>query len=145
MKNKEIIDCLWKNFNMNKTKSLHDMSGIIVDNLISKCFDQKSSDNITAVLICLENMKEVYLEKQCGTTEENQPLNTISHFSVLKKNNSLNNKESKQPKLLCINNSSKTEKSSADKKLILNKIIKNTLRMKSEQKLMTDNYISLNN
>lgn len=120
------------------------MSGIIVENVINKCFEQKSTDNLTAVLICLENMKEVYNEKFKKTDEiDNLPLNTISHFSVLKQNHSVSNQASKQQKLLTTNNSSKTERSNVDKKILLNKIIKNTL--KSGQSIKSENFISLNN
>ena len=146
MKNKEIVDNLWKNFQTKKTKNLHDMSGVIVDNLIDQCFESKSSDNLTAVLICLENMKQIFNERNKNTIEfeDEEPLNTLQNYSSLNKNFSLTNQIAKQHKLIQTNNSSKTERNNTDKKLLLNKIIKNTLSIKTKQNVKSENYISLN-
>lgn len=150
MKNKEIVDFLWKSFHSKKTKNLHDMSGILVDDLIDQCFEHKSSDNLTAVLICLENTRLIFKEKYSKETldlEDELPINTMTnnYSNLLNKNFSMTNHTvCKQNKLHINNNSSKTERGTTDKKLLLNKIIKNTLSIKSKQNVKSENYISLN-
>ena len=144
LKNKEIVDFLWKSLNTKKTRNLHDLSGVIVENLIDQCFENKSSDNLTAVLICLENMKDIFNEKHKSNIlnfEDETPLHTVN-YSV-GKNISLTNQATKH-KLFGTNNSSKTERGNVDKKILLNKIIKNTLSIKNKQNTKSENYISLN-
>ena len=144
MKNKEIVDFLWKSFNTKKTKTLHNMSGVIVESLIDKCFENKSSDNLTAVLICLENLKQSFSERNKLSTmniEDDPQLNTMN--MSITKNISLTNQVTKH-KMYGTNSSSKTNRGNVDKKLLLNKIIKNTLSIKNKQNPKSENYISLN-
>lgn len=144
MKNKEIVDFLWKTFNKKKTKTLHSMSGIIVDNLIDQCFENKSSDNLTAVLICLENLKQIFSERNKTNSlniEDDAQLNTMN--VSITKNISLTNHVTRH-KMYGTNTSSKTNRGNVDKKLLLNKIIKNTLSIKNKQNPKSENYISLN-
>ena len=117
--------------------------------MIDKCFDHKCSDNLTAVLISLENIKTIY-DSKCNAHEldidKDLPLNTVSHFNVLNKNYSLTNHIIKQQKIINSNKTeSKTERNNSEKKLLLNKIIKNTLNIKKKQNTKADNFISLNN
>jgi hypothetical protein len=148
MKNKDIVDFLWKTFNSKKTKTLHDMSGVIVDSLIDKCFEHKSSDNLTAVLICLDNMKDMfkekYLSKDTLDLDDEIPINTANNYNSFSKNFTHTNNLGKPHRLATSGNSSKTERSATEKKLLLNKIIKNTLSIKSKQNVKSENYISLN-
>jgi serine/threonine protein phosphatase PrpC len=58
MKNKEIIDSLWKVINnpsSSQIKDSHHLSGILVENLIDTCLLRKSTDNLTAVMISFKN------------------------------------------------------------------------------------------
>jgi protein phosphatase 2C family protein 2/3 len=58
MKNKEIIDFIWKNTDLIKPKDIHHSCGILVEKLVAETINRKSTDNITAVLICLKNSFE---------------------------------------------------------------------------------------
>ena len=149
MKNKDISDFLWKRFNAKKTKNIHDLNGILVEDLIDKCFEHKCSDNLTAVLISLENMKTVYNDKSNMNDldiDNDLPLNTVSHYTNMNKNYSLTNEINKQQKIINSHKiDSKTERNNSEKKLLLNKIIRNTLSIKSKTNTKTDHFISLNN
>jgi protein phosphatase 2C family protein 2/3 len=54
MKNKEIVDFIWKNSEAIKPKDIHHMSGILVEKLVNETMNKKSTDNITTILICLK-------------------------------------------------------------------------------------------
>jgi protein phosphatase 2C family protein 2/3 len=54
MKNKEIIDFMWKNNNA-RTKDIHNMCGILVERLVKESIIKKSTDNITAIFISLKD------------------------------------------------------------------------------------------
>lgn len=120
------------------------MSGVIAESIIDKCFENKSSDNLTAVLICLDNLKQIFNERNKLTTinvEDDGQLNTMN--MSITKNISLTNHVTKH-KMYGTNISSKTNRGNVDKKLLLNKIIKNTLSIKTKQNPKSENYISLN-
>jgi protein phosphatase 2C family protein 2/3 len=59
MKNKEIIDFIWKINNV-RTKDIHNTCGILVEKLVKETIIKKSTDNITAIFISLkENLNGV--------------------------------------------------------------------------------------
>jgi protein phosphatase 2C family protein 2/3 len=58
MKNKEIIDYIWKHTETIKPKDIHHACGILVEKLVNETISKKSTDNITAVLINLRDSFE---------------------------------------------------------------------------------------
>ena len=56
LKNKEIIENLWRVVNSQKNiKDIHNMNGILVESFIDDCLIKKSTDNLTAVMISFKN------------------------------------------------------------------------------------------
>ena len=55
LKNKDIIDCIWKEINKKKFPDVHNMMGYSIEKLVSKCLEQNSTDNLTVIMICLKN------------------------------------------------------------------------------------------
>ena len=55
LKNKDIIDCIWKEINKKNFPDVHNMVGYSIEKLVSKCLEQNSTDNLTVILICLKN------------------------------------------------------------------------------------------
>jgi protein phosphatase 2C family protein 2/3 len=95
MKNKEIIDFIWKTSNLVQVKDIHHSCGILVDKLVTETINKKSTDNITAIIICLRNSFETKynpsLTQQVNKvpktihTEDKRELNkhTIAKFTRL--------------------------------------------------------------
>ena len=54
LKNKDIIDCIWKEINKKNFPDVHNMIGYSIEKLVSKCLEQNSTDNLTVILICLK-------------------------------------------------------------------------------------------
>ena len=55
LKNKDIMDCIWKEINKKNFPDVHNMVGYSIEKLVSKCLEQNSTDNLTVILICLKN------------------------------------------------------------------------------------------
>ena len=55
LKNKDIIDCIWNEIKNKKFADIHNMAGYSIEKLINKCLMQDSSDNLTAIMICLKD------------------------------------------------------------------------------------------
>ena len=55
LKNKDIIDCIWNEIRNKKFADVHNMAGYSIEKLINKCLMQDSSDNLTAIMICLKD------------------------------------------------------------------------------------------
>ena len=55
LKNKDIIDCIWKEINKDKFPDVHNMVGYSIEKLVSKCLEENSTDNLTVIMICLKN------------------------------------------------------------------------------------------
>ena len=61
LKNKEIIDCIWKEISKKKFPDIHNMAGYSLEKLINKCILNDSTDNLTAIMICLKNYENLML------------------------------------------------------------------------------------
>ena len=59
LKNKDIIDCIWKEINKKKFPDVHNMIGYSIEKLVSKCLEQNSTDNLTVIMICLKNYNKL--------------------------------------------------------------------------------------
>ncbi len=58
MKNNEIIEKVWRIIDDDKSDQIldvHHLNGIIVQNVVEECISKKSTDNLTAVMICFRN------------------------------------------------------------------------------------------
>jgi protein phosphatase 2C family protein 2/3 len=58
MKNNEIIEKIWRIIDDDKSNhimDIHHLNGIIVQNVVEECISKKSTDNLTAVMICFRN------------------------------------------------------------------------------------------
>ena len=61
LKNKDIIDCLWKEISKKKFPDIHNMVGYSIEKLVGKCLEQNSTDNLTVILICLKTYEKMKL------------------------------------------------------------------------------------
>ena len=59
LKNRDIIDCIWKEINKKKFPDVHNMIGYSIEKLVSKCLEQNSTDNLTVIMICLKNYEKL--------------------------------------------------------------------------------------
>ena len=60
MKNKEIIESLWKyiHSNISSIPDIHHFNGLLVEILINECLLKKSTDNLTAIVISFKSLTE---------------------------------------------------------------------------------------
>ena len=61
LKNKDIIDCIWKEISKKKFPDIHNMVGYSIEKLVGKCLEQNSTDNLTVILICLKTFEKMKL------------------------------------------------------------------------------------
>ena len=61
LKNKDIIDCIWKEITKKKFPDIHNMMGYSIEKLVSKCLEQNSTDNLTVIIICLKTFEKMKL------------------------------------------------------------------------------------
>ena len=59
LKNQDIIDCIWDQIRNKKFSDIHNMAGYSIEKLINKCMQQDSTDNLTAIMICLKNYEKL--------------------------------------------------------------------------------------
>jgi protein phosphatase 2C family protein 2/3 len=59
LKNQDIIDCIWDQIRNKKFSDIHNMAGYCIEKLINKCMQQDSTDNLTAIMICLKNYEKL--------------------------------------------------------------------------------------
>ena len=71
LKNKDIIDCIWNEINNKKFSDIHNMAGYSVEKLINKCMMEDSSDNLTAIMICLKSYDKLKIEETPMPQTEN--------------------------------------------------------------------------
>ena len=70
LKNKDIIDCVWKEITKKKFGDIHNMAGYSIERLINKCISLDSTDNLTVIMICLKNYEKLkYIENPIPQTE----------------------------------------------------------------------------
>ena len=71
LKNKDIIDCIWNEINNKKFADIHNMAGYSIEELINKCMMQDSSDNLTAIMICLKSYDQLKMAETPMPQTEN--------------------------------------------------------------------------
>ena len=77
LKNKDIIDCIWKEIKEKKFIDVHNMAGYSIEKLIDKCINEDSSDNLTAIMICLKNYEKMkHIENPIPQTENIEQMKT---------------------------------------------------------------------
>ena len=59
LKNKDIIDSIWKEITKKKFPDVHNMAGYTIEKLVNKCLMENSSDNLTVIMICLKNYEKL--------------------------------------------------------------------------------------
>jgi serine/threonine protein phosphatase PrpC len=106
-KNKEIIEGMWKNLEglkYKKIRDIHNVNGILLENLIDECISKRSTDNLTAVMI---SFKENLIEKDlvpdyiCQTQQCNKiPKIIKTESNVSSMNKYVNNSEINQNNIL---------------------------------------------
>ena len=77
LKNKDIIDCIWKEITEKEFIDIHNMAGYSIEKLINKCINEDSSDNLTVIMICLKNYEKMkHIENQIPQTENIEQMKT---------------------------------------------------------------------
>ena len=61
LKNKDIIDCIWKEISKKNFPDVHNLAGYTVEKLVNKCLLENSSDNLTVIMICLKDLEKLKL------------------------------------------------------------------------------------
>ena len=86
LKNKDINDCIWDEIKKKKFGDIHNMAGYCVEKLINKCMAEDSTDNLTAIMICLKSYESMkHIESSIPQTEnieqiKNKKLNLLANF-----------------------------------------------------------------
>lgn len=66
-----------------KSENMHSQMSLIVDSLMRACFKKMSSDNITIILICFKNFKQLFetndLEKNASKLKKMRNENIVSY------------------------------------------------------------------
>ena len=77
LKNKDIIDYIWKEITEKEFIDIHNMAGYSIEKLINKCINEDSSDNLTVIMICLKNYEKMkHIENQIPQTENIEQMKT---------------------------------------------------------------------
>jgi serine/threonine protein phosphatase PrpC len=77
LKNKDIIDCIWKEITEKKFIDIHNMAGYSIEKLINKCINEDSTDNLTVIMICLKNYEKMKrIENPVPQTENIEQMKT---------------------------------------------------------------------
>ena len=86
LKNKDINDCIWDEIKKKKFGDIHNMAGYCVEKLINKCIAEDSTDNLTAIMICMKNYENMkHIESSIPQTEnieqiKNKKLNLLANI-----------------------------------------------------------------
>jgi protein phosphatase 2C family protein 2/3 len=99
LKNQDIIDCIWKEIKTKKFADIHNMAGYTIEKLINKCIQQDSSDNLTAIMICLKSYDKLKVSETPIPQTENIDQSKTKKLNLVANINS-NNKirsQSKKP------------------------------------------------
>jgi len=93
MKNKELIEIIWKN-TYKETTDVHNKCGILVESVINECINKKFTDNLTVVLIAFnEDLKSINNgDKYILNTEQ---VNKQQKFIEVREKNNINLNNSK--------------------------------------------------
>ena len=77
LKNKDIIDCIWKEITKKKFPDIHNLAGYTIEKLVKKCLENDSNDNLTVIMICLKDYEKLKLfETQVPQTENIEQVKT---------------------------------------------------------------------
>ena len=77
LKNKDIIDCIWKEITKKKFPDIHNLAGYTIEKLVKKCLENDSNDNLTVIMICLKDYEKLKLfEAQVPQTENIEQVKT---------------------------------------------------------------------
>ena len=99
IKNQDIINCIWKEIKAKKYADIHNMAGYTIEKLINKCIQQDSSDNLTAIMICLKSYDKLKVSETPIPQTENIDQSKTKKLNLVANINS-NNKirsQSKKP------------------------------------------------
>ena len=86
LKNKDINDCIWDEIKKKKFGDIHNMAGYCVEKLVNKCIAKDSTDNLTAIMICLKTYESMkHIESSIPQTEnieqiKNKKLNLLANI-----------------------------------------------------------------
>ena len=86
LKNKDINDCIWDEIKKKKFGDSHNMAGYCVEKLVNKCIAEDSTDNLTAIMICLKSYESMkHIESSIPQTEnieqiKNKKLNLLANI-----------------------------------------------------------------
>ena len=61
LKNKDIIECIWKEISKKNFPDIHNLAGYSIEKLVHKCLEQDSTDNLTVIMICFKNYEKLKL------------------------------------------------------------------------------------
>ena len=81
LKNKEIIEKIWKEINKNNFPDIHHLSGFCVESLISECLKKDSNDNLTAIMLSLKDYSSLKNINDFAKTENNA-VNKVKKISL---------------------------------------------------------------
>ena len=82
LKNKDIIDCIWNEINNKKFVDIHNMAGYSIEELINKCMKEDSSDNLTAIMICLKSYDKLKIAETPLPQTENIDLAKTKKLNI---------------------------------------------------------------
>ena len=94
LKNKDIIDCIWNEIKNKKFSDIHNMAGYSIEKLIEKAMKQDSTDNLTAIMICLKSYDKMkIIETSIPQTEnldiaKTKKLNITTNADIRKRSQS---------------------------------------------------------
>ena len=71
LKNKEVIEKIWKDINSNNFPDIHHLSGYCVESLIGECLKKESSDNLTVIMLSLKDYSSLKNINTFAKTENN--------------------------------------------------------------------------
>ena len=82
LKNKDIIDCIWNEINNKKFADIHNMAGYSIEELINKCLNEDSSDNLTAIMICLKSYEQLKIAETPTPQTENIDITKTKKLNI---------------------------------------------------------------
>ena len=95
LKNQDIIDCIWKDIKTKKFSDVHNMAGFTIESLINQCLKKDSTDNLTAIMICLKTYEKLKIIETPQPQTENIDLAKKRRLNI--SNNNRISSQSKKP------------------------------------------------
>ena len=97
LKNKDIIDCIWNEIRNKKFSDIHNMAGYSIEKLIEKAMKQDSTDNLTAIMICLKNYEKMKIMETPIPQTENLDLAKTKKLNITANADTRKRSQSKKP------------------------------------------------